>query len=111
MENRKDKPGYVNGKYYLDYVDDVNKFVKVKDFDSAINLLVLLIDAIEIESKKTGFGVAPWYYEKLANIYKKLKQFEQEKQILTRFSNQRHSPGVKPPKLIARLNLINNKPI
>ena len=109
METQHDKPGYVNGKHYLDYIDDVNYYVKEKDYDSAINLLLKLIDAIEIESRKTGFGVAPWYYEKLANIFKKLKRFEEEKHILTRFSNQRHSPGVKPPKLIARLNEIKNK--
>lgn len=109
METKKEKPGYINGRYYLDYVDEVNQLTKDKKFDLAIHLLLELINAIELESRKTEFGVAPWYYEKLANIYKKLKRFEDEKQILTRFSQQNLSPGVKPAKLIARLRELNNK--
>ena len=49
------------------------------------------------------WGVAPWYYEQLAIIYRKRKGYDSELRILGRFAEQKHGPGIKPAKLLARL--------
>jgi hypothetical protein len=48
-------------------------------------------------------GVAPWYYEELAKVYRKNKNYVQEVSILERFAKQKHGVGVKPKKLLERL--------
>lgn len=58
---------------------------------------------IELESASEGFGVAPWYYEQLAIIYRKQKDYLREIEILERFAKQKHAPGVTPQKLLERL--------
>ena len=62
-----------------------------------------LINATEEQDKLINGGVAPWYYEELAKIYRKNKNTPQEVAILERFARQRHAAGVKPPKLLERL--------
>jgi hypothetical protein len=62
-----------------------------------------LVDATEQEAKRTGEGVAPWYYEKLAMIYRKEKRYEAEVAILKRYERQPKAPGALPKKLAERL--------
>ena len=50
-----------------------------------------------------GWGVAPWYYEQLAIIYRKMKNFQAEIDILERYKKQEKAPGIGPSKLAARL--------
>lgn len=71
--------------------------------EDAEKLLLALVNATENESRSDGLGVAPWYYEKLAILYRKKKNLKAEIKILERFSRQKHAPGVTPPKLLARL--------
>ena len=47
--------------------------------------------------------VAPWYYEKLAIIYRKQKRYGDEIAILERFERQPKAPGALPKKLAERL--------
>jgi hypothetical protein len=47
--------------------------------------------------------VAPWYYEQLAILYRKEKQYQQEVAILERYASKPKAPGVGPEKLAARL--------
>lgn len=61
------------------------------------------MDATEKEAKETGLGVAPWYYEKLAVIYRKQKRYGEEVAILERFEGQPKSPGALQKKLAERL--------
>ena len=100
MEN---KYGYVDGKYYLEYIEDVKQLKKEGKYKESVNLLLKLVDAIEKESKAKDIGVAPWYYEQLSIIYKKLNDKEAEINILERFSKQKHARGVKPKKLLDKL--------
>ena len=100
------KPGYINGKHFTEYSMLAYQLKKNKKYESAIELLLKIIDATEAESIENKWGVAPGYYELLADIYKKLKMYEEEKKILMRFSRQMHAPGVTPAKLIQRLNNI-----
>jgi hypothetical protein len=91
------------GKYYTEYVPIIEELYRNGKYSDAISLLEKLIDLIEIESKEKEWGVAPWYYEKLANIYKKMKDKNNEILILKRFSKQKHANGVKPERLKERL--------
>ena len=95
--------GKLNGKYYTEYVEQVKELKRNQSYDAAIQLLQDLIGVIENESKHTGFGVPPWYYDQLSIIYKKNNQHEKAKQIIERFANQKHGPGKSTEKLLAKL--------
>ncbi len=100
------KPGYIKGKHYTEFYNKVLDLKKTGKFDDAIKLLLQLVDATEAESKADDTGVAPWYYEQLAIIYRKLNDYENEVSILERFSKQSHAPGLAPQKLLDRLNKV-----
>ncbi len=96
-------PGYVQGRHYVTYVKDVNELKKSGKIDDAERLLLRLVQATEEASKKEGEGVAPWYYEELAKIYRKKKEYNKEVYILKRFAKQTHARGVGPKKLLEQL--------
>jgi hypothetical protein len=96
----KDKPGFYKGKHFTEYVEEVKSLVRENKLEDAEKLLLALVSATESDSV---FGVAPWYYEKLAIIYRKKKDRNAEIEILERFAGQKHAPGATPPKLLARL--------
>jgi len=98
------KPGYVKGKHYTEYYNEVLDLKKTGKHYMAILLLLQLVDATEAESRADNIGVAPWYYEQLAIVYRKLNDYENEVHILERFSKQSHSPGSATQKLLDRLN-------
>ena len=100
MVRSKDKPGFYKGKHFTEYVEEVKYLTRENRLEDAEKLLLALISATEIDSE---FGVAPWYYEKLAIIYRKKKDLNAEIGILERFAGQKHAPGATPPKLLARL--------
>ena len=106
------KRGYIRGRHYTTYVQDVKNLKNAGDIKSAEKLLIELIQATEAEDKVEKMGVAPWYYEELEKIYRKEKYCENEVKILERFAKQRHGRGVKPPKLLERLEkakILRNK--
>lgn len=88
------------GATEVEQVEQLNQEKKYKD---AIKLLIRLVDATEKEAKKTGEGVAPWYYEKLAIIYRKEKLYKDEVAILERYERQPKAPGALAKKLADRL--------
>jgi hypothetical protein len=100
-----DKPttGRVRGRHYTDYVEDVRELRRSDKNEAAERLLLELVDATEEESRVLGIDVAPWYYEQLAIIYRKRKDFVAEVAILERYANQPHAPGAGPAKLSHRL--------
>jgi hypothetical protein len=100
-----DPPKSQEGDHYTAYVERV-KQLKVEDkYDEAIELLLKLVDGTEKEARGhgNGWGVAPWYYEQLAIIYRKKKRYDDEVQILERYENQPKAPGAGPGKLAERL--------
>jgi hypothetical protein len=99
-------PGFHDGRHYTDYVEQVNQLKKEKRFDETEQLLISLVGATEAEDRIEERGVAPWYYEQLALIYRKNKDLSMEQSIFERFESQRHSPGKKPETLMARLTKI-----
>jgi hypothetical protein len=100
-----DKPtaGRVRGRHYTDYVEDVKALRRSDKNEAAERLLIELVEATEEESRVRGTGVAPWYYEQLAIIYRKRKDRIAEVAILERYASQTHAPGAGPAKLSERL--------
>lgn len=96
-------PGYVNGRHFVTFVNDVKELKKLGNLDEAERLLLKLVVAMENVCKKNNDGVAPWYYNELAKIYRKKKEYQKEVTILKRFSNKKHGRGVGPKKLLERL--------
>ena len=91
--------------HYTEYVDRVKQLKSEKNHEEAIELLLKLVAQIENEARRggAGRGVAPWYYEQLAILYRKEKRYEDEVKILERYENQPKAPGVGPQKLAERL--------
>lgn len=103
--DRIKRAGQVEGAYYTDCVERVKQLKREERYLEAIDLLMKLVDATEAESKVAGpgWGVAPWYYEQLAIIYRKQKRYSEEAAILERYGAQPKAPGVGPRKLAERL--------
>jgi DNA polymerase III epsilon subunit-like protein len=90
-------------------VNGVTLAKREKRFDEAVRLLLAEIEHQETEAKKTGLGVAPWYYEQLAIVYRKLKRHDAELVILERYDQQPKAPGAGPQKLKERLEKVRQK--
>lgn len=97
------KPGYYDGRHFTTYVRDFETLKRKGDFQELENLLVELIKATEADSEANGWGVAPAYYNELAILYRKQKEYYKEVAVLERFARQKHAPGAMPAKLLERL--------
>lgn len=106
MSATRERPGYYKGRHFTEYVDEVRSLKRAGRLEEGARLLLNLIKATEAESRATGDGVAPWYYEHLAIVYRKQKDPANEKRLLLRFAEQVHAPGAKPEKLLKRLHAI-----
>lgn len=98
-----DKPGFYRGRHISAFVEEVRTLMRNKELEKAEELLLHLVDADEKNSRATGMGVAPWYYGKLAAIYRRRRDYAAQVAILERFAEQKHSPGSMPRQLEAQL--------
>lgn len=96
-------PGLVDGQHYSAYTDRVRQLKRAGDLASAERLLLRLIEAAEAEAETRSWGVAPWYYEQLAIVYRKRRDSAREMAILERYERQSKAPGARPPRLATRL--------
>lgn len=97
--------GSVDGRHYSDSTEKVKQLKREGKHQDAINILLQAVDSTEKESEFAGegWGVAPWYYEQLAMIYRKEKEYQKEVEILERYAAQPKAPGAGPQKLAERL--------
>lgn len=97
--------GSVDGQHYTDSIEKVKQLKREGKYQDAINILLQVVDSTEKESEFAGegWGVAPWYYEQLAMIYRKEKEYQKEVEILERYAAQPKAPGAGPQKLAERL--------
>ena len=72
-------------------------------YEEAITVLLQEVEREEVEDKNRQWGVAPYFYNQLAIIYRKQKDYTKEVDILERFAKKKHAPGVMPAKLMERL--------
>ena len=80
--------GYIDGKHFTEYVDIVKALKREGRLDEAEKLLLRLVEATEAENRVEGYGVAPWYYEQLAIIYRKQQDYRKEIAILECYVQQ-----------------------
>jgi hypothetical protein len=99
-------PGFVRGQHYTTYVGEVERLVRGPRGVAAERLLLELVDATEAEAHAIKVGVAPWYYEQLANLYQRRGDHAAEQAILMRFRHQRTAPGALRRQLAARLKAV-----
>lgn len=89
--------------HYTKCVERVKWLKREKRHAEAIELLLEAVDSTEAEAEEHGWGVAPWYYEQLAIIYRKEKNAEAEVEILERYETQTTAAGSGPSALRKRL--------
>ena len=102
-QSRVEAAGTVRGSHYTGHVEEVKQLKRERRHEEAIELLSELVDATERESKQAGWGVAPWYYEQLAIVYRKEGRAAEEIAILERYEAQPKAPGAGPDRLAERL--------
>lgn len=59
-----------------------------------------------MERDSAQLPVAPWYYEQLANLYRRADRAGEERALLERYMRQPHGAGVKAARLEARLRAL-----
>ena len=80
--------GFYQGKHFTEWVDDVKRLKRENKLDECLVLLFGLIEATEREAKAEGWPYgAPGYYEQAAIIFRKLKRYGDEIEVLKRWKN------------------------
>jgi hypothetical protein len=85
--------GYIRGENVSAYFAEVQKLSREDRLEEAITSLLALVDATEEDDLFTGSGVVSAYYEELAKIYRKRKEYLKEIKILARYGRRRHAYG------------------
>ena len=62
----------MRGRHYTEWVEPVKQLKREGRLKEAEALLVECVDAVEAEASVEGSSVAPWYYEQLGIVYRKL---------------------------------------
>ncbi len=81
---------FVDGRLYIDWVDEVKQLKRDGQLVAARDLLVRLCDAAIADADGTGGVVAPWYFEHLAIIQRELKDNAGEVATLERYHATPH---------------------
>ena len=99
-ERRANEAAQALGRHYVDWVEPVKELKRQGELAEAERVLLACVDAVEREFAVTGFGVAPWYYEQLAVIYRKQERYADEVAILDRYVQH---PSARKEALADRL--------
>lgn len=83
--NSVDRPGNYQGRHYTTYLEEIKELKRSNSTDELERLLLGLIDATEAQAKVEGYGVAPYYTEQLAILYRKQGEYFKEIKILSRY--------------------------
>ena len=57
----EESPGFYKGRHYTEWVGELKQLKHDGKLNDCENILKMLLDANEAESRKEGWGVAPWY--------------------------------------------------
>jgi len=96
-------PGLHRGRHLTTYVNEVTFLMRSARTEEAEELLLALLRASEEESTVKGFGVGSWYYERLAVIYRRRRDFTSEIAVLERYCRAQSPFGPIPDDLRTRL--------
>ena len=91
--NTTNAEGYIPTNKQSLYLRDVQRLKREDRLAEAIASLLDLIDAAEEDSLYSGLGVAAVYYEELAIVFRKRREYSKELYILDRYMRQRHIYG------------------
>lgn len=83
--NTVDRPGNYQGRHYTTYLEEIKELKRSNSADELERLLLGLIDATEAQAKVEGYGIAPYYTEQLAILYRKQGEYFKEIKILSRY--------------------------
>jgi len=101
-----EKTGYYRGRHYSSYAGEIEDLIRQDKLDEAEKLLFHCVDATEEEDRLEHFGVAPFFYNKLALIYRKQKDLNKEFSILERYSKQNFGNASSKGKILERLEKV-----
>lgn len=87
--------GLYKGRHYTTYVSEIKALKGAKKYDEAEKLLLEIIDVVEAEARAKKWAVAPGYYEHLAIVYRKRKEYQKEIAIIDRYIAQQDALGVR----------------
>ena len=96
-------PGSVGGLHHSSYVSSVRALKATLQWRELEHLLLHLVEATEVESRKSGCAVAAVYYRELACLYRRDGDPVKELGILKRFSRVIHDPSSRTTRLLQRL--------
>lgn len=99
------KPGYFQNKHYTEYVEIIKDLKRASEYEKAEKLLLIIIKAIEAESKADECAPPCGYYEDLAIIYRKQKLYDKEIIILEQYIGNKWLKN-EPAEFIERLNKV-----
>lgn len=86
--------GYVGGRHFTAYVEEVKALKRAGRLSECESLLLKILDANEAQARIPGMALAPWWYEQLAIIYRKQKNYAAEVAVLGRHADQPGSFGL-----------------
>jgi len=87
-DNRKaQEAGCVNGRHYTTYVEEVKQLKREGKLAEAEKLLLRLIKAVEAQAQIDKLSLAPWYYEQLGIVYRKMGEKAKADAIAARYKN------------------------
>jgi hypothetical protein len=95
-------PGYFQGRHYTAYVEEVKALKHNENSAPLESLLLTLVDAIEAEAHARQWPVAPWYYQELAVLYRKRKDYAAELAVIERYKHQPHGADSPDDDLLKR---------
>lgn len=94
--------GHYHGKHYTEYVETIKTLKRNGDNSEAIRLLIALLPVVEDEGcihKVT----APWYYDQLAILFRKLKDYDAEVELLEHYMTIQKGNPTRHAALVKRL--------
>lgn len=103
------KAGYIDGRHYTTYVEEMKALKRSGDLDAAEGLLLRCIDATEEEARANRWSVAPGYYWHLAIVYRKQGRLADEASILERYKRVAFRRGEFGGKFAERLEKVRAK--
>lgn len=85
IEAQAEQAAMVDGKHYTEHIPTIDKMRKNKDDEASEALLLKICDATIAETYIRKEAPAPGYFERLAIIYRRRKDYDSEIAILQRY--------------------------
>lgn len=83
---------------FANKVEAVRRLKRDKRYREAVAMLLELLERAEQEAARAGSGIAAWYYEQLAIIYRQKEWLAEEVKILERYLATVEKLGASPAK-------------